>query len=83
MGSAHRGTWKHNTYYTVCRTHTESCDMSYCEIGERSISLTGSEENFRKTAPLPPPTSPEVDPHVDRHQETDSKAPVAETAGYI
>ena len=39
-------------------------------------------QRVRKTAPLPPPTSPEVDPHLDRHLLIDAEAPVAETAGY-
>ena len=51
-----------NTYY-----------MSYCDIGGRSISPAGSEENFRKTAPLLPPASPEVEPHLDQHQRDGSK----------
>ena len=68
---------------TVSTEHTKSCDMGYCDIGGRSISPTGSEEHFRKTAPLPPPASPEVEPHLDQHQETDSKAPVAETDSYV
>ena len=68
---------------TVSTEHTKSCDMGYCDIGGRSISPTGSEEHFRKTAPLPPPASPEVEPHLDQHLKTDSKAPVAETDSYV
>ena len=57
-----------NTYY-----------MSYCDIGGRSICL----QRVRKTAPLPPPASPEVEPHLDRHLKTDSKAAGAKIRSYV
>ena len=65
---------------TVYTAHTESCDISYCDIGGRSISPAGSEENFRKTAPLPPSAPPEVEPHLDQHQLDGSKTICPTTA---